>query len=129
MKSLPAVLDGHPIGLAVAATRRPAARSIATCVMPVPVRSLITMLSAPPAAAIRTCSTPLRSIVTLPTSRNSRARLPLAERLMFSEASEPLKTSVSVPASPSTMSLPSPGSQIRSSPLPSVGPIVADGRL
>ena len=38
-------------------------------------------------------------------------RPPLAEMSMFSLALEPLNTSVSVPAWPSTMSLPSPGFQ------------------
>ena len=47
--------------------------------------------------------------VMLPTSRESRTRPPLAEISMFSATLAPLNTSVSVPAPPSTMSLPSPG--------------------
>ena len=39
--------------------------------MSVPVRSLTVMVSAPPMALSWMCSTPLRSMVTLPTSRNS----------------------------------------------------------
>ena len=56
---------------------------------------------------------------TLPTSRDSRTREPLAEMSMFSATLEPLNTSVSVPAWPSTTSLPSPGFQTNVSlPLP-----------
>ena len=70
------------------------------------------MVSAPPRALTWMFSTPLRSMVTLPTSRNSLTRLPLAEMSMFSATLEPLNTSVSVPSWPSTMSLPSPGFQM-----------------
>ena len=97
-----------------------AARSIATCFTPVPERSLTVIVSAPLNAAIWIFSMPLRSIVTVPTSRNSVARLPLAETSMRSPMLAPLKTSVSVPAPPSTTSLPSPGFQMNVSlPLPS----------
>ena len=85
------------------------ARSRFTSVTPVPDRSLTVRVSAPPSAATLTCSTPLTSMVTLPTSRNSRSRLPLADRSMFSLALEPLNCKVSVPPWPSTVSLPSPG--------------------
>ena len=67
------------------------------------------MVSAPPSAWIWTCSTLLRSMTTLPTSRDSRARVPLAESSMLSLTLAPLNTSVSVPSWPSTVSLPSPG--------------------
>ena len=55
----------------------------------------------------------------LATSRVNRTRLPLAEMSMFSLMLAPLNSSVSVPAWPSTMSLPSPGFQTKvSSPAP-----------
>ena len=55
----------------------------------------------------------------LPTSRKNRTRLPLAEMSIFSVALEPLKSIVSKPACPSTVSLPSPGFQTKvSSPAP-----------
>ena len=96
------------------------AKSIATCFTSVLDRSLTAMVSAPPRAGSWMFSMPLRSMVTLPTSRDSFARLPLAEMAMFSATLAPLKASVSLPAPPSTTSLPSPGSQVnRSSPLPS----------
>src|SRR5262249_28122312 len=79
---------------------------------PVLVRSLIVMLSAPPAALTWIFSTPLRSMVTPPMSRVRRTRPPLAEMSMFSPMLAPLKTSRSVPAPPSTTSLPSPGFQM-----------------
>ena len=86
----------------------------------VPVRSLTVMVSAPPRALKLIPSTPLRSMVTLPTSRKKRTRLPLAEMSMFSLAFEPLNSIVSVPAWPSTVSLPSPGFHTNvSSPAPS----------
>ena len=69
-----------------------AARSIATCLTPVPVRSLTVMLSAPPSAVKLICSMPLRSMVTLPTSRVNRTRPPLAEMLMFSLMLAPLNS-------------------------------------
>ena len=115
-----------PLTITVSAAPSPwplpgvADRSMVTCLTSVPVRSLTVMVSAPPRALSWMCSTPLRSMVTLPTSRNSRTRLPLAEMSMFSLTLAPLNTSVSVPAWPSTMSLPSPGFQMKVSlPLPS----------
>ena len=63
-------VDDHRVGLAVAAAVPSAARSIATWVTSVPVRSLTVMVSAPPRALNWMCSTPLRSMVMLPTSRN-----------------------------------------------------------
>ncbi len=77
----------------------------------VPLRSLTTVLSAPPSASRSTRSTSLVSMVMLPRSRKKRRRLPLAEKSKFSLPPEPLNRSVSVPPWPSTVSLPSPGSQ------------------
>ena len=57
----------------------------------VPVRSLTTMLSAPPRALKSMRSTSLRSIVMLATSRVKRTRPPLAEMSMFSAMLAPLK--------------------------------------
>ena len=86
------------------------------------------MVSAPPRALKSMASMPSRSMVTLATSRKKRTRGPLAEMSMFSLAFEPLNRRVSVPAWPSTVSLPSPGfhtnvsspapSKARSSPVP-----------
>ena len=60
-----------------------------------------------------------RSMVMLATSRVKQTRPPLAEMSMFSAMLAPLKSIVSVPAWPSTMSLPSPGSHWKtSSPAP-----------
>ena len=122
MVSSPAV----PLTITLSAAPSPwplpgvADRSMSTCLTSVPVRSLTVMVSAPPKALTWMCSTPLRSMVMLPTSRNSRTREPLAEMSMFSPTLAPLNTSVSVPAWPSTMSLPSPGFQMNVSlPLPS----------
>ena len=113
MLSLPAgAVDDDAVDRAVAdAAAGGRARSRLTVVTPVPVRSLTVTLSAPPRALKLTCSTPLVSMVMLPTSRKRRRRVPLAERSMFSLTLAPLKTIVSKPAWPSTMSLPSPGFQ------------------
>ena len=84
------------------------------------------MVSAPPRATTLTCSTPLTSMVTLPMSRNSRSRLPLADRSMFSLMLAPLNCKVSLPPWPSTMSLPSPGFHTNvSSPAPRKADVVA----
>ena len=105
------------------------ARSRLTLVTPVPDRSLTVMVSAPPRALTLTCSTPLTSMVTLPTSRESRSRLPLAERSMFSLTLAPLNSMVSLPSWPSTVSLPSPGFQTKvSSPAPPIKPCRCRGR-
>ena len=63
-------VDDDGVGLAVAgaAAACPRGRG-STLVTPVPVRSLTVMVSAPPRASTLTCSTPLTSMVTLPTSR------------------------------------------------------------
>ena len=59
-------------------------------------------------------------------SRVKRTRLPLAERSIFSAMLAPLNCIVSVPAWPSTMSLPSPGFQTNvSSPAPRKRGVVA----
>ena len=68
------------------------ARSMLTCVTPVPVRSLTVMVSAPPRALRSIVSMPLRSIVMLPTSRVKPTRLPLAEMSMFSLTLAPLNS-------------------------------------
>src|SRR6266436_7784948 len=94
--SLPLV----PLTVTLSAARSPAplpgidAKSIATCVTPVPVRSPTTIVSAPPLALTWMCSMPLRSMVTAPMSRVKRTRLPFAEMLMFSLTLAPLNTSV-----------------------------------
>ena len=65
-------------------------------------------------------------MVMLATSRENRTRLPLAEMSMFSLTLAPLNSIVSVPAWPSTVSLPSPGFQTKvSSPAPMQGDVVA----
>ena len=62
----------------------------------------------------------------LPTLRVKSTRPPLAETSKFSLALLPLKSSVSVPAWPSTTSLPSPGSHWKvSSPAPRKADVVA----
>ena len=85
-----------PLTVTVSAARRqwplPAeARSMLTCVTSVLVRSLTTMLSAPPRACEPIVSTLSRSIVMLATSRVNSAREPLVEMLMFSLTLAPLK--------------------------------------
>src|SRR5262249_45511765 len=86
-----------------------APRSILTWLTSVPVRSLTVMVSSLPSARTSTVSIWLRSMATLPTSRTRRAWLPLAEMSIVSAALEPLNRSGSLPACPSTVSLPSPG--------------------
>ena len=77
------------------------------------------IVSAPPRALKSIASTSLRSMVTLATSRENSARPPLAEIVMFSAMLAPLKSIVSKPAWPSTVSLSSPGFQTKvSSPAP-----------
>ena len=62
----------------------------------------------------------------LATSRVNRTRLPLAEMSNFSAMLAPLKSIVSVPAWPSTVSLPSPGFHWKmSSPAPRKADVVA----
>jgi hypothetical protein len=81
---------------------------------------LTTIVSAPPAAPNATRSTSSRSVVMLATLRKKRTRGPLAETSTVSDAPLPLKSSTSVPASPSTVSFPSPGFHTKlSAPLPS----------
>ena len=77
--------------------------------------------SAPPSARTFAVSIVARSMVTEPTLRVSRARSPLAVMSICSPALAALNSSVSVPPSPSTVSLASPGSHWkRSFPLPSL---------
>ena len=87
------------------------ARSILTFLTSVPVKSLTVMVSAPPSALKSIVSMRLRSMVMLATSRVNLTRLPLAEMSIFSLMFAPLNSSVSTPAWPSTMSLPSAGFQ------------------
>ena len=76
-------------------------------------------VSVPPRALKSTVSTLAVSIVMLPGLRKNLSRLPLAETSTCSAAAAPLKTIRSLPSWPSTMSLPSPGSQTNvSSPEP-----------
>ena len=76
-------------------------------------------VSAPPRARTFAASMPPRSITTAATSRVTRTREPFAPIPMRSPMFEPLKSRVSLPASPSTVSLPSPGSHWKwSSPVP-----------
>ena len=89
-------VDRHPVHRAVAAARRARRRDRhgrQPTVTSVPVRSLITMLSAPPSAWNLINSTSLRSMVTLAMSRVKRTRPPLAEMSMFSAMLAPLKSS------------------------------------
>ena len=71
------------------------------------------MLSAPPSALKSIASTSFRSMSTFATSRKNVARPPLAEMSMFSAAFAPLKSIVSKPAWPSSVSLSSPGFQTK----------------
>ena len=94
-------------------------RSNSTLVMSVPVRSPTTALSGPPSAWVRIRSTSSRSILMLATSRRNSTRGPLAETSKFSATPAPLNSMMSLPAWPSIVSLPSPGSQRNeSSPAP-----------
>ena len=66
------------------------------------------MVSAPPSACSSMRSTSLRSMATMPTLRKSCVRGPLAPIWRLSAPALPVKSSVSVPVPPSTVSLPSP---------------------
>ena len=102
-----------------AAPSRVPARSPSSLTTSVPDRSLTVIVSVPPRALRSTTSTSLASITMLPTLRVKRSRPPLAEASMFSPMLLPLKSMVSVPSWPSSVSLPSPGSHWkRSSPAP-----------
>ena len=68
-------------------------------------------MSAPPRALKTTRSTLSVSITMLPTSRVNLSRSPFADSSIRSAALAPLNSIVSVPESPSIVSLPSPGSQ------------------
>ena len=112
-----------PLNVTVSAAPSPrppaAARLNTTCVTSVPCNGFTVRLSAPPSAFISTRSTSLQSITMFATSRVNSRRPPFACRLMFSVMFAPLKRSVSASAWPSTISLPSPGSQLNtSSPAP-----------
>ena len=103
------------------------ARFTATLRMSVPVRSPTVTSSALPSARIAAASTPSTSSVMLAMLRNTVTRGPLASSVICSPALEPLKSSVSVPPSPSTTSEPSPGSHCRwSLPEPPCSRVGAD---
>ena len=120
MLSLPAVPLTFTVSAAPSPRCRASDRSMATCVTPVPVRSLTVMVRHRRQRVELIRSTLLRSMVMSPTSRVSRTRPPLAEMSIFSPMLEPLNCIVSVPSWPSTVSLPSPGFQTKVSlPAPS----------
>ena len=99
--------------LSAAASPAPSnpARLTSVRVMPALPRSSTVTVSVPPRARTLTPSMPSRSMSMAATSRVSRAPVaPLEASSIFSLALEPLKASVSEPASPSTTSEPSPGS-------------------
>ena len=76
-------------------------------------------LSSPPSIVSSRISVPATSITMLATFRARIARTPFGESVKISAMTLPWNSSVSVPACPSTMSLPSPGFQMnRSSPSP-----------
>ena len=88
-------------------------RSPLTARTSVPARSATTSVSASARAATSIRSTPSRSIVTLPTVRATRARVPSGDTSNCSASSDPLKTSTSASCRPLTTSLPSPGSHTK----------------
>src|SRR5829696_6829596 len=114
-----------PLMMTVSAATSPAvpfkvpARSPSRRVTSVPDKSLTVIVSVLPKALRSTTSTSLVSITMLPRSRVKRSRSPLAEASKRSAPALPLNSIVSVPAWPSTVSLPSPGSHWNvSSPAP-----------
>ena len=119
--SLPAV----PLTVVVSTAPSPApppiavSRSSSMFLTSVADRSFTTVLSIPPSARRSTRSVSSTSMVMFATLRKNFRRLPFAEKSKLSATPAPLKIIVSVPASPSTLSLPSPGSQVNeSSPAP-----------
>ena len=97
----------------------PSASSWLTVRTFVAARSSTLTTSLPPSELTSTRSMPSKFIVMAPTSRTRRVRVPLADSPKRSLAPLPLKVIVSAPLRPSTVSLPSPGSQTkRSSPAP-----------
>ena len=112
--SLPAVpltVDG--VRCAVAASLPGAAgESMRDLRTPVPVRSLTVTVSAPPSAAKLDLLDAVEIHGDVADVAGEPHRLPLAEMSMFSLMLAPLNTIVSLPRLPSTVSLPSPGSQL-----------------
>ena len=106
----------------VTRSRLPSAapRSASSAVSAVPRRSRTVVVSAPPSASRSIDSTASVSMSMPPTLRKKCARRPSAVTSKASAPFEPVKRSVSCPACPSTVSLPSPGAQSkRSLPWPS----------
>ena len=94
-------------------------RSMSTLSTSVAERSLTVAVSAPPSACRVKVSTSSASITMFPMLRVNSSRDPLADAVKISAPAEPLKRSSSRSVPPSTMSLPSPGSQTNaSSPVP-----------
>jgi len=83
---------------------------MAISVMSVAERSPTLMSSTPPRVRRSMRSTSLRSMLMFAMLRVNSARPPLADTVKLSPMAEPLNSMVSVPAWPSTTSLPSPGS-------------------
>ena len=118
---------GHAVGQRVAGAVERGEVDVRRSSTAVPARSPTVTLSAPPSVRTFTRSIPSKSIVTAATLRKSRAREPFAVTSICSPMFEPLKSSASVPPSPSTVSLPSPGSHWKwSSPAPRLRGVGAD---
>ncbi len=96
-------------------------RSMSTSVVPVPLRSLTLIVSAPPSVRTFSVSIPARSARSGDPTTSARTREPFALISTWSAAvSDPSSCTVSLPVWPSITSAPSPGAQrLRSSPLPS----------
>ena len=82
------------VAFRITRSRRPSppsasARSTPTSCSSVPDVSSTVTVSAPPRVAVRTCSTPPRSIAWHPASRTTRTRVPLADTLNRSSSSDP----------------------------------------
>ena len=110
-----------PLTITVSAAPSPAAppmvpaRLALSATRSVPVMLLTMTVSVPPRALRSMASTSLRSMTMLPRLRVNRTRPPFADASKVSAPALPLKSSASVPAWPSTMSLPSPGSHWKTS--------------
>ncbi len=116
--SVPAVPLTMTLSAATSPTP-PTARSRFSAVTSVESRSLTVTESAPARAFRATVSTSCARVTTAPRLRVSRSSEPTADAAKTSAAAEPLNRSVSSSVPPWTMSLPSPGSQMkRSAPAP-----------
>ena len=119
---MPMVFEAE-LALAVTASKAasptpgiPAAeKSIATCFRSVPVRSPRVMVSDPPRACSSRRSTSFMSMTMLAMLRVSCTRPAAPKISKTSLILAPLKWTVSAPLPPSTTSLPSPGSQMKTS--------------